>query len=197
MAQSQKSKDKDKGRATAKGKGKDTTKKPERKLSAVPKKTDPKKKEGKEEVKLTPTTDCKVFGSPDPNHKKCRTCKDLDNCLLLQQSTKKTRTASGTKKELIGRDFVGFLKGSKKSLFALTIAKKPCTMAEIKSQPWNTPTVQTFYDTLNELRRHKTKDGEDLPLAAKDQTGQMFIVEKNLTKAQKDQMKAELEELGK
>ena len=147
-------------------------------------------------MKVTPTTDCKVFGSPDPNHMKCRTCKDLDNCLLLQASTKKSKAPSKAK-DVLGRDFIGFLKGSKKSQFALTIARKPCTMKEIKTQPWNTPTVQTFYDALNELRRHKTKDGETLPLAAKDKAGQMFIVEKNLSKAQKDQMKTELEELGK
>jgi hypothetical protein len=113
----------------------------------------------------------------------------------LEQQTKQAKSKSKARKtEPRGTDFIGFLLGSKKSLFALTIAKKPRHMKEIKEMPWNQPTVQTFYDTFNQLKRN-VKDDKPFPLAQKNKKGEMFIVEKNLSKAQKEQMKAEVEAL--
>ena len=144
-----------------------------------------------EALTVAPLSGCKVFGQPDVHHKKCRLCKDLEQCLALDVQ-KKADKQTRPKSEARGIDFIGFQSGSQKSAFALHIAKQPCHMRDIKSAPWNKKAL-TWYDTLNQLRRNKTEDGKELPLAGKNKDGTMFILEKNLTKEQQAKMKEEVE----
>lgn len=152
-----------------------------------------KSEQNEQGTTVAPLSGCKVFGQPDPHHKKCRLCKDLEQCLALDVQTKASRKKSRPKSEGKGTDFIGFQKGSQKSAFALHIAKQPCHMRDIKSAPWNKKSL-TWYDTFNSLRRNVNSNGESLPLAEKDKTGTMFILEKNLSKSQREQLKKEVEE---
>jgi hypothetical protein len=175
-----------------KASGKSTEKKQTKKAESVAPVPDKKEEEKKEEKNLGPLSGCKVFGNPDPHHKKCRMCKDLQSCLALElmRNGKKESRKTGQQR---GKDFIGFLKGSNKSKFALQIAKNPCHMREIVSAPWNKQKL-TAYDTFNELRRNVDDNEEPLPLAAKDKSGKMFILESNLTPKQREQMKKEVSE---
>ena len=176
-------------KASGKSKAKKKTKKA---AAASPEPAKKEEEERKEEQTAGHLSGCKVFGRPDPHHKKCRICKDLKQCLALELTNNQTGQTR-KKTERRGKDFIGFIKGSNKSKFALHIAKSPCHMREIKSAPWNKQKL-TAYDTFNELRRNVDNNGEALPLAAKDKSGTMFILESNLTPKQREQMKKEVSE---
>jgi hypothetical protein len=160
--------------------------KPDPKPAADVKKED----DGKDET-IGPLSKCKVYGQPDVHHKKCRLCKDLESCLTIDALLKRGKK-KGTKSAPRGTDFIGFQKGSQKSAFATHIAKQPMHMRDVKSAPWNKKEL-TWYDTFNELRRNTTEEGEPLPLATKSKDGVMCILEKNLTKDQKEKMREEIE----
>jgi len=169
-----------------------TPKKETKKAAPETAKTPEPAKDGKDQATIAPLSGCKVYGQPDVHHKKCRLCKDLEQCLAIELLSKKKKK-SRQKKEPRGTSFSGFLKGSKKATFAAHIAKQPCHMREIKKAPWNQKEL-TWYDTFNELRRNTTEEGEPLPLAAKNKEGIMCILEKNLNKDQKEKMKEEVKE---
>lgn len=124
--------------------------------------------------------DCQVFGSPDVNASKCETCKNIDACLAWMEANKADGSGR-TKKET---DAFSFRVGSTKSLFAHSIYKSPKEMRgekdSIVKARWNTRN-QTYYDAFNELRGRKGKTHKTRPLAAKDGSGNMFILKGRLT----------------
>lgn len=81
-----------------------------------------------------------------------------------KKAEKKAKKASSVEK-----DEYGFVVGTKRSLFCKEIAKKPCTMFEIKKMDWN-DRMAGFYDLFSEL--------QEKGLAGRDAEGRMSMKKK-------------------